>query len=536
IDLGVNATYPLIAGGKVFVVLPTTTGATSDFHSTLIAFDAVTGHVAWGPIALPSSTYGWAAICYENGRVFMNTGGTTSPVGGLMAAYSATNGAMLWSTTLPGQYSFSTAPTALNGYVYTSGAGSSGTLYCVRESDGTVAWTGGVENGDSSSPAVTANGVYAGYACGQTFGFSPLSGAPLWHLSTGCEGGGGVTSAFYNNLVFIRDYYPENNPNHLHYAAALDSTTGGVVKLFADQGAMAFDNNMVFGIVNNALTATNIATWTNAWTVNNAVDAPITAPTVINGIVYVGTVSGKLQGYDENSAKLVASVDLGRKSSLNSESRTDMAAGGGLMVIPSGTHLIAVGAQFALGSLTANPQVAIGGANISVTATLTKAAPADGAKISLISSDAHLIVPTSITIPAGALSVSFNAQTLKTNNAVRASMNGSLNGLTITTPISLLPDGLVSFKLSPSTSVNGGSSTGTVALAYPAPSGGVTVYLGSAFAPLAQPSITYIVIPAGQTTGTFKVITGTVLSTVPVNISARVANSNSLLQAITLTP
>ncbi|MEO7716376.1 MAG: PQQ-binding-like beta-propeller repeat protein [Capsulimonas sp.] len=535
VDLGVTAKYPLIAAGKVFVVLPSSSSSTtSGHHSALIAFDAATGHVAWGPIALPASTYGWAAACYDNGRIFINTDGSISPLGGLMAAYSAANGSLQWSSTLPVQYGFSSAPSALNGYVYTGGAGTGGTVYCVRESDGTVMWQGGVSGGDSSSPAVTPAKVYAGYACGQTFSFDALSGALAWHLSTGCAGGGGATSAFYNNLVFIRQYYAPNGPTWL--SAALDSTTGNVVKVLPELGALAFDNNMVFGISNSALTAVKISDWTTAWTVNNAIDAPVTAPTVVNGVVYVGTTSGKLQGFNEQTAKLVASVDLGAAPSPTSESNVDMAAGNGIMVIPAGTHLIAVGSQFTLSSITATPQNAIGGANISVTVTLTSKAPVGGSVIALTSSDAHLVVPSSIAVPVGSLSVSFVAHTTKTNTGVQAKLAASFNGLTKEVPIGLLPDGLVSFTISPSSVAHGGVAKGILTLAYPAPVGGLNINLSSAFAPLAQPSVTHIVIPAGQSVGTFSIRTGAVLTAVPVNIGAQVAYSNTLIQAVTLTP
>lgn len=54
----------------------------------------------------------------------------------MIFAYSALTGDLLWTTPLPRQYFFSSAPTAANGVVYTGGAGFGGTIYAVRESDG----------------------------------------------------------------------------------------------------------------------------------------------------------------------------------------------------------------------------------------------------------------------------------------------------------------------------------------------------------------------------------------------------------------
>jgi outer membrane protein assembly factor BamB len=73
-----------------------------------------------------------------------------------MEASSASTGHVRWAIQLPLQYAFSSPPTAGNGYVYTGGAGSGGTVYAVNETTGALKWTGAVENGDNSSPAVPA--------------------------------------------------------------------------------------------------------------------------------------------------------------------------------------------------------------------------------------------------------------------------------------------------------------------------------------------------------------------------------------------
>jgi outer membrane protein assembly factor BamB len=66
----------------------------------------------------------------------------------------------VWARQLPGQYAFSSPPTAKDGVVYVSGAGSGGTLYAVDEASGTVLATQPVANGDDSSPALSADAVF----------------------------------------------------------------------------------------------------------------------------------------------------------------------------------------------------------------------------------------------------------------------------------------------------------------------------------------------------------------------------------------
>lgn len=181
-DLGGNISYPIVAGGRVFV-----TATSPDERGTVLhAIDAATGENAWGPVDLGDSSW-WSALAYGGGRLY------AQKYDGVLTAFNPVTGAKIWTVALPGQYSFTSPPTFAGGVVYTGGAGSGGTLYAVNAADGTVLWTQPVANGDSSSPAVTANGVYVSYACEQTYAFDPKSGNPVWHHETDCSGGGGRT-------------------------------------------------------------------------------------------------------------------------------------------------------------------------------------------------------------------------------------------------------------------------------------------------------------------------------------------------------
>jgi len=44
-----------------------------------------------------------------------------------------------------------------------------------------VLWTAPVENGDSSAPAVSHNGVYVSYVCPQTYRFNSTTGQQDWN-------------------------------------------------------------------------------------------------------------------------------------------------------------------------------------------------------------------------------------------------------------------------------------------------------------------------------------------------------------------
>jgi outer membrane protein assembly factor BamB len=129
-----------------------------------------------------------------------------------MYAFSAVDGHQIWSTVLPNQPFAGSAVTARNGIVYASQEGVGATLFAVRESDGALLWNTDILNGGSSTPAVTSDAVYVSYPCPQTYKFDPSAGQQLWHYSGQCEGGGGVSAAVYQGLVYVRDIdgYPTN--------------------------------------------------------------------------------------------------------------------------------------------------------------------------------------------------------------------------------------------------------------------------------------------------------------------------------------
>jgi outer membrane protein assembly factor BamB len=169
-----------------------------------MALDEHTGTTVWSA-ALPG-TYGFAYAAYDSGKVFVvHFDGFNFD--GLMEAFDGATGNPLWSVNLSGQSSFSSPPTAVNGIVYTGGAGSGGTVYAVEETNGAVLWTMPVENGDSSSPAVTQGKVFVSYACPQSYAFNAVSGQQLWHYNSCCEGGGGATPVVHAEQVYVRDDY-----------------------------------------------------------------------------------------------------------------------------------------------------------------------------------------------------------------------------------------------------------------------------------------------------------------------------------------
>jgi outer membrane protein assembly factor BamB len=333
IDLPGTASYPIIAQGDVFVI-------SSGPPSTLWALSAQTGATVWSQ-PIPSGFGEWIGAAYENGVLFVVPNSNPMFGSGAMFAFSAKDGSQVWSANLPGQYSFSSAPTAKNGIVYTGGAGEGGTVYAVQETNGLVLWTEPVENGDSSAPAVTQNGVYVSYVCPQTYRFNPKTGKQVWHYSGGCEGGGGESAAVYQGLVYARDVNADQSAG-----VTLDATNGTLVGSFTSSYAPAFWDTSAIYIGADTVTAADITTGATVWTaVAPAGESYSCASVVVNGIVYVPTSAGNLYGYEASNGKKAFSIGLGNAVACGEYFAVPLVGLGGndgLLVVPADGKVVAL--------------------------------------------------------------------------------------------------------------------------------------------------------------------------------------------------
>jgi outer membrane protein assembly factor BamB len=314
VNLGSSLSYAVIADGLVFV------NASND---VTYALKLATGATRWSK----TSGGGLLGPAYDNGSLFLVTGG------GLMSALSARNGAQQWSAQMPGQYSFSSAPMAVNGQVFTGGAGSGGTVYAVDEKTGTVKWTQSVANGDDSSPAYGDNGIYVSYPC-QYYKFDPKTGSPLWHDSTGCDGGGGDTPAYFGGDVYIQDWTSGNyvfNANTGAQAGTFGANNGDTPAFLAEGKT----RGLGYSLSQGTLYAWKTTTETNVWSFTG--DGQLsTMPIVINAMVVEGSGSGNVYALD---AKSGAQLWTDQTAS----GVTSLAAGQGTLIVVSGNVVTAYG-------------------------------------------------------------------------------------------------------------------------------------------------------------------------------------------------
>jgi outer membrane protein assembly factor BamB len=324
-DLGGVVSYPLVANGKIFV----TVANAGSYGSALVALDEKTGRTVWGPIDLGGS-YNFSGAAYDQGKVFVVNGD------GLLRSFDANNGTPGWSVKAEGQYSFDSPPTASGGSVYLVGAGSGGTLYAFSEASGAVLWTAAV-NGTTSSPAVSADGVFVTFACVQADDFNPSTGVRVWHHSSSCSGGGGgATAVLYQGKVYARDVSSGN--------LTLDARTGNANGTFSATTNPAFSGKTGAFLAGGTLRSLDLTSATVQWTFAGD-GSLVSAPIVAGDTVYTASSSGMVYALSVSSGRVVAQVDtqtpIAATDEQNEVQRTSLAVGDGLLLVPAGTTLFA---------------------------------------------------------------------------------------------------------------------------------------------------------------------------------------------------
>lgn len=176
----------------------------------------------------------------------------------------------------------------------------------------------------------------------------------------------------------------------------------------------------------------------------------------------------------------------------------------------------------ALLSISASPGTVVGGNPSTGTVTLTSAAPAGGALVTLSSAATAVTVPGSTTVGAGASSTTFGITTAAVATQTLTTLSASYQGVTKTTTFTLdaVPAAALAALTVQPTSVTGGSPVvGTVTLTAAAPAGGATIALSSSIPAYASVP-TQVVVGAGQKSATFAIATARPHRSAGVTVSA----------------
>lgn len=166
---------------------------------------------------------------------------------------------------------------------------------------------------------------------------------------------------------------------------------------------------------------------------------------------------------------------------------------------------------------------------------LSAPAPNGGALVTLFSDTPSLVtLPANVTVPAGATSADFPVSFAAVFQQIDVNIFASYNLIPLWT-VSLFPDAAHvtpnSFTFSPEAVTGGDSTTGTVTLTGPAPSGGTTVSFFSANPNRVQvPSS--VTVPAGATSTSFPVTTAATAFQWPITVAAVVGTAEVFGQVL----
>ena len=191
--------------------------------------------------------------------------------------------------------------------------------------------------------------------------------------------------------------------------------------------------------------------------------------------------------------------------------------------------LITAGGPTTLNALTINPVGLVGGASATGTVTLTGAAPAGGAVVTLSKAFSNggpgtvpATLPASVTVPAGQATASFAIGTSSVTASTNVRVSATFSGTTVNADMTLFP--LLAQVMFNGNVPGGTPATGTVTLNGAAPSGGAVVTLTSGNTSLVTVPAS-VTVPAGQTSVTFTANTAPVTQTTTVAVSASSAGT-----------
>ena len=183
-------------------------------------------------------------------------------------------------------------------------------------------------------------------------------------------------------------------------------------------------------------------------------------------------------------------------------------------------------------TISFSPASVVGGVSSTGTISLSGPAPSTGLQVALSSNKASVTVPATITVPAGATEVTFNALTAAVASNTSATITGTIGARTATGTLTVTAPQLTGLTVRPVSVPGGTSSNGTVTLSSAAPVGGVTVALSSSSSKAGVPAMVTIV--EGATSAQFTVTTVGVAAPVSAVITGTL-NGISATDTLTVT-
>jgi outer membrane protein assembly factor BamB len=314
VTLNAPASYPVIAGGRVFV---TTSSPGGSYGGDLYALDASTGKTVWGPVSL-SGTYYYFPLAFAGGRVFANN------FDGTVTAFNAATGAQEWSTPTN---NFSGEPVVSQGTVWVDGSdGVTG----LSAKTGAMEAQSGELDGNGATLGVDGSGVYLSAGCSQIK--LSLAAEVVWDDNAGCDGGGGAPSSLWRGRMYGREG-----------DEILDQSTGAKEGTFT--GVPAFSGGTGYFANGTTVSAVKVSNNKAQWTAT--LPATITeGPVVTPSAVWVATDAPSLVALDPSTGSVLSAITLPGIPGGGGEysgDPADLGVGNNILVVPTGAIVTAFG-------------------------------------------------------------------------------------------------------------------------------------------------------------------------------------------------
>lgn len=242
-------------------------------------------------------------------------------VAGVTGTAVAEGGDQIWSFE-PGN-TFFTSPTVVDGTVYVgSGTNSQGRVYALDAESGNQSWKFTADNTVQSAPTVVGGTAYVASTGGNIYALDPKSGEKNWQFSTGRRIGS--SPAVLDGVVYaVKDagtiHALDGETGETNWSVDVSFRTSLVTlggTLFTDGGASytyaldpengetvyksggpfeggslsspTLSDGTIYGYIGNTINALDAPTGEKQW--ESSLDGTeITAPTVLDGTLYVGT-------------------------------------------------------------------------------------------------------------------------------------------------------------------------------------------------------------------------------------------------------
>jgi hypothetical protein len=185
-----------------------------------------------------------------------------------------------------------------------------------------------------------------------------------------------------------------------------------------------------------------------------------------------------------------------------------------------------------LASFTLKRSLIAGCRSVSGTVTLSEPAPVGGTVVTISDTLDAATTPLTLKFKQGVLSRSFSVRSSPVAAPESGTVSVSLDGKTLSQPLTLRPMGLQAVTLAQKSVVGGAEVAGTAKLECAAGPGPIEVSLSSSLPEVAAVAPAMLTIPAGEATAAFTVTTVPVLATSKPKI---VGTANGITKSRTLT-